>query len=97
MQVVFILNCISWHWQFMVFIKKRRIKAAPLPTTNADVVEKVEKLTEAVTDLQKTQQHNVVAIQSVVQRVELKNHLSPHAQPQIVQPPPSMQKNSFRA
>eukprot|EP00731_Ephydatia_muelleri_P000779 Em0001g779a len=70
---------------------------APLPTANADVVEKVEKLTEAVTDLQKAQQHNAVAIQSVVQRVEdivksvdeLKNHLSPHAQPQIVQPPPS--------
>lgn len=70
---------------------------APLPTANADVVEQVEKLTEAVTDLQKAQEYNAVAIQSVVQKVEdivksvdvLKNHLSPHAHPQIVKPPPS--------
>ena len=72
---------------------------SPLQTHMYSVVEKVEKLTEAVTvtDLQKAQQLNVVAIQSVVHRVELQNHLSPHAEPQIVQPPPSMQKNSFRA
>jgi hypothetical protein len=61
------------------------------------VGEQVEKLTEAVTDLQKAQEYIAVAIQSVVQKVEdivksvdvLKNHLSPHAQPQIVKPPPS--------
>ena len=43
---------------------------APLPTANADVLEQVEKLTEAVTDLQKAQEYNAVAIESVVQKVE---------------------------